>query len=243
MALSPDRLPRRPQSPCPRHTLELVLAEVERFLTGTHTPPEPERVLATVMFTDIVGSTAAASRLGDRAWRELLARHDDLSRAQLERHRGRAVKSLGDGFLATFDGPARAIRCALALRDEVRELGIELRAGLHTGECEAIGDDVGGIAVHIGARVGALAEPREVLVSGTVKDLVVGSGIDFSDRGEHALAVSDDDQVVLALQLDVVRTRDVLNRISREKRARRSKNAATRGSAHRCSTCCSDGGT
>jgi class 3 adenylate cyclase len=187
MALSPDRLPRRPQSPCPRHTLELVLAEVERFLTGTHTPPEPERVLATVMFTDIVGSTAAASRLGDRAWRELLARHDDLSRAQLERHRGRAVKSLGDGFLATFDGPARAIRCALALRDEVRELGIELRAGLHTGECEAIGDDVGGIAVHIGARVGALAEPREVLVSGTVKDLVVGSGIDFSDRGEHEL--------------------------------------------------------
>jgi len=164
-----------------------VLAEVERFLTGTHTPPEPERVLATVMFTDIVGSTAAASRLGDRAWRELLARHDDLSRAQLERHRGRAVKSLGDGFLATFDGPARAIRCALALRDEVRELGIELRAGLHTGECEAIGDDVGGIAVHIGARVGALAEPREVLVSGTVKDLVVGSGIDFSDRGEHEL--------------------------------------------------------
>jgi class 3 adenylate cyclase len=139
------------------------------------------------MFTDIVGSTAAASRLGDRAWRELLARHDELSRSHLAQHRGRAVKSLGDGFLATFDGPARAIRCALALRDEVRELGIELRAGLHTGECEAIGDDVGGIAVHIGARVGALAEPREVLVSGTVKDLVVGSGIDFADRGEHEL--------------------------------------------------------
>jgi class 3 adenylate cyclase len=164
-----------------------ILAEVERFLTGTHTPPEPDRVLATVMFTDIVGSTETAARLGDRAWRALLARHDELSRAQLARFRGRAVKSLGDGFLATFDGPARAIRCALELREAVRELGVELRAGLHTGECEAIGEDVGGLAVHIGARVGALAAPREVLVSNTVKDLVVGSGIDFVDRGEHAL--------------------------------------------------------
>ena len=167
--------------------VERVIAELEEFLTGTRTPPEPDRVLATVMFTDIVGSTEAAARLGDRAWRELLARHDELSRAQLARYRGRAVKSLGDGMLATFDGPARAIRCAIALRDEVRALGIELRAGLHTGECEAIGDDLGGLAVHIGARVGALAAPREVLVSGTVKDLVVGSGIDFADRGEHAL--------------------------------------------------------
>jgi class 3 adenylate cyclase len=166
---------------------EQVLAEIERFLTGTHTPPEPDRVLATVMFTDIVGSTETAARLGDRAWRALLARHDELSRAQLARYRGRAVKSLGDGFLATFDGPARAIRCAIELRDAVRELGVELRAGLHTGECEAIGDDVGGLAVHIGARVGSLAAPREVLVSNTVKDLVVGSGIDFADRGEHAL--------------------------------------------------------
>jgi class 3 adenylate cyclase len=166
---------------------ERVLAEVERFLTGTHTPPEPDRVLATVMFTDIVGSTETAARLGDRAWRELLARHDELSRAHLGRYRGRAVKSLGDGFLATFDGPARAIRCAIELRDAVRELGVELRSGLHTGECEAIGDDVGGLAVHIGARVGSLAAPREVLVSNTVKDLVVGSGIDFKDRGEHAL--------------------------------------------------------
>jgi class 3 adenylate cyclase len=166
---------------------ERILVELERFLTGTHTPPEPDRVLATVMFTDIVGSTETAARLGDRAWRELLARHDDVSRAQLAHYRGRAVKSLGDGFLATFDGPARAIRCALELRDAVRELGVELRAGLHTGECEAIGEDVGGLAVHIGARVGALAAPREVLVSNTVKDLVVGSGIDFADRGEHAL--------------------------------------------------------
>jgi class 3 adenylate cyclase len=166
---------------------ERVIEEVERFLTGAHIPPELDRLLATVMFTDIVGSTATAAQLGDRAWRDLLARHDELSRAQLAQFRGRAVKSLGDGFLATFDGPARAIRCALALRDAVRELGIELRAGLHTGECEAIGDDIGGIAVHIGARVGAMAAPREVLVSGTVKDLVVGSGIDFADRGEHAL--------------------------------------------------------
>jgi len=166
---------------------ERIIAEVERFLTGTHTPPEPDRVLATVMFTDIVGSTETAARLGDRAWRELLTRHDALSRAQLARFRGRAVKSLGDGWLATFDGPARAIRCALELRDAVHELGVELRAGLHTGECEAIGDDVGGLAVHIGARVGALAAPREVLVSNTVKDLVVGSGLDFADRGEHAL--------------------------------------------------------
>lgn len=166
---------------------ERILAEIETFLTGTHTPPEPERVLATVMFTDIVGSTETAARLGDRAWRDLLARHDELSRAQLARYRGRAVKSLGDGWLATFDGPARAIRCALELQEAMGELGVELRAGLHTGECEAIGEDVGGLAVHIGARVGALAAPREVLVSNTVKDLVVGSGIDFADRGEHAL--------------------------------------------------------
>jgi class 3 adenylate cyclase len=166
---------------------EAILEQVQRFLTGTHTPPEPDRVLATVMFTDIVGSTETAARLGDRAWRDLLVRHDTLSRAQLERFRGRTVKSLGDGFLAAFDGPARAIRCALALREAMRELGVELRAGLHTGECEAIGEDLGGLAVHIGARVGALAAPREVLVSGTVKDLVVGSGIDFADRGEHAL--------------------------------------------------------
>lgn len=166
---------------------ERILAEIETFLTGAHTPPEPDRVLATVMFTDIVGSTATAARLGDRAWRALLARHDQISRAQVERFRGRPVKSLGDGWLATFDGPARAIRCALMLRDALGELGVALRAGLHTGECEAIGDDLGGLAVHIGARIGALAAAREVLVSNTVKDLVVGSGIEFADRGEHAL--------------------------------------------------------
>lgn len=166
---------------------ERIIAEVEEFLTGARTPPELDRVLATVLFTDIVRSTETAARLGDRAWRELLARHDALVRAQVERFRGRPVKSLGDGWLAAFDGPARGIRCGLALREAVEELGIELRAGLHTGECEAIGEDLGGLAVHIGARVGALAEPGEVLVSGTVKDLVVGSGIAFADRGEHAL--------------------------------------------------------
>jgi class 3 adenylate cyclase len=166
-----------------------ILAETEEFLTGTRVAPETDRVLATVMFTDIAGSTALAARIGDRAWRELLARHDAVSRAQMTRFRGRPVKSLGDGWLATFDGPARAIRCALALRAAVQELGIELRAGLHTGECDrSDGDgDLSGLAVHIGARVGALAQPCEVLVSGTVKDLVVGSGLAFDDRGEHTL--------------------------------------------------------
>jgi class 3 adenylate cyclase len=169
--------------------VERILAETEEFLTGARTAPEPDRVLATVMFTDIAGSTALAARLGDRAWRSLLARHDAVTRAEMARFRGRPVKSLGDGWLATFDGPARAIECALALREAIGELGIALRAGLHTGECvRADGDgDVSGLAVHIGARVGALAQPREVLVSGTVKDLVVGSGLAFADRGEHTL--------------------------------------------------------
>jgi class 3 adenylate cyclase len=164
-----------------------ILAEVERFLTGTHTPPEPDRVLATVMFTDIVGSTETAARIGDRAWRELLARHDELSRAQLARFRGRAVKSLGDGFLATFDGPARAIRCAADHAESVAPLGLEVRAGLHTGELEVMDGDLGGLAVHIAARVMDRAAPCEVLVSSTVKDLVVGSGIDFEERGAHEL--------------------------------------------------------
>ena len=166
---------------------DAILDEVEEFLTGVRHVHEPERILATVMFTDIVSSTARAAELGDRRWRELLESHDALVRRQLERHRGRPVKSLGDGFLATFDGPARAIRCAEAISGEVGRLGVEIRAGLHTGECEAIGEDVGGMAVHIGARVGAKAEPGEVLVSSTVKDLVVGSGIEFAERGTHEL--------------------------------------------------------
>ena len=166
---------------------EAVLDEVEAFLTGARHAYDPDRVLATVLFTDIVGSTEHAARLGDRRWLELLGDHDRLVRGQLERARGRAVKHTGDGVLATFDGPARAVRCAGAIRDAVHQLGIEIRAGLHTGECELIGQDVGGIAVHIGQRVSALAAPDEVLVSSTVKDLVVGSGLRFEERGAHAL--------------------------------------------------------
>jgi class 3 adenylate cyclase len=139
------------------------------------------------MFTDIVGSTERAADLGDSGWRRLVERHDALVRGELERHRGLEVKTMGDGFLATFDGPARAIRCAAAARDAVRGLGIEIRVGVHTGECERMNGDVGGIAVAIGARVGALAEGGEVLVSSTVKDLVAGSGIRFEDRGDHEL--------------------------------------------------------
>jgi class 3 adenylate cyclase len=164
-----------------------IVDEVEEFLTGTRQGPEPDRMLATVMFTDIVDSTKRAAELGDSRWRALIERHDQLMRRELERHRGRAVKTMGDGFLATFDGPARGIRCAMSAREAVRELGIEIRAGLHTGECEMMGDDIGGIAVNIGARVGAAAGPGEVLVSRTVTDLVAGSGIEFADRGPHAL--------------------------------------------------------
>jgi pimeloyl-ACP methyl ester carboxylesterase/class 3 adenylate cyclase len=161
--------------------------EIEEFLTGARQAPVSDRILTTVMFTDIVSSTERAATLGDARWCELLGRHDELMRAELERHRGREVKTMGDGFLATFDGPARGIRCARAVADQVRSLDIELRAGLHTGECELIGEDIGGMAVNIGARIGALADADEVVVSSTVKDLVVGSGISFSDRGSHEL--------------------------------------------------------
>jgi pimeloyl-ACP methyl ester carboxylesterase len=164
-----------------------LLDEMEEFLTGTRRPRQLDRVLATVMFTDIVDSTSRAAKAGDRGWREVLERHDELTRRQLDRFRGREVKALGDGFLATFDGPARAIECACAIRDGVNPLGLEVRAGLHTGECELAGDDVRGMAVNIGARIGALAEANEVLVSGTVKDLVVGADLEFDERGEHEL--------------------------------------------------------
>ncbi len=165
-----------------------LLEEVEEFLTGTRHALESERILATVMFSDIVDSTRLAAELGDSRWRDLLQGLTPRVGEQLTRHRGRAIKTMGDGFLATFDGPARAIRCAEAIREQAREaFGVEVRSGLHTGEMELIGDDVGGLAVHIGARVCALAEPGEVLVSGTVRDLVVGSGIGFRDRGEHVL--------------------------------------------------------
>jgi class 3 adenylate cyclase len=164
-----------------------IVDEVEEFLTGQRAERQPDRMLATVMFTDIVDSTARAAALGDHHWRELIQRHDELVRREIERHRGRPVKTLGDGFLATFDGPARAIRCASSARDAVRGLGLEIRAGLHTGEVEVINGDISGIAVNIGARVGAVASPGEVLVSRTVTDLVAGSGIGFEDRGTHAL--------------------------------------------------------
>ena len=166
---------------------EDVAEEVEEFLTGSRHAAEPDRVLATVLFTDIVGSTEEASRLGDRGWRELLDQHNERIRRQLERFRGREIDTAGDGFLATFDGPARAVRCAQAIGASVRELGMHIRAGCHTGEIELAGDDVRGIAVHIGARVSALAGPSEVLVSSTVKDLVAGSGLAFEDAGEHEL--------------------------------------------------------
>jgi class 3 adenylate cyclase/esterase/lipase len=160
---------------------------IEEFLTGSRPPVSLERVLATVLFTDIVGSTEKAAALGDRRWRDLLDTHHSTIRRNLARFRGNEIKSTGDGILATFDGPARAVRCACAIADEIRPLGIEVRAGLHTGECEMSDDDVSGIAVHIGARVAALAGAGEVLVSSTVKDLVAGSGLRFADRGTKPL--------------------------------------------------------
>ncbi|MDT5141426.1 MAG: hypothetical protein QOI79_758 [Mycobacterium sp.] len=161
--------------------------QVAEFLTGQQAEVPDDRVLATVLFTDIVDSTRRAAELGDRDWRALLDAHDAVVRSQLSRFRGREVNTSGDGFLAMFDGPQRAIRCAMAIRDAVQALGIQVRAGLHTGECEVRGDDIGGIAVHIGARVGALAGPNDVLVSSTLRDLVIGSGLEFEDRGAHEL--------------------------------------------------------
>jgi class 3 adenylate cyclase len=169
---------------------EQLFAEVERFLQEVvHGDHEivPDRVLATVLFTDIVGATERAAELGDRAWRELLTKHHSAVRGQLARFRGREIDTAEDGVFATFDGPARAIRCAHAILSALADLGLEVRTGLHTGECELLDDKVGGIAVHIGARVMAQAAPGEVLVSSTVRDLVAGSGIAFEDRGEAAL--------------------------------------------------------
>lgn len=165
-----------------------LLDEVEEFLTGGLSSPPADRVLATVLITDVVGSTESAAALGDRRWRQLLEQHERLARREIGRYRGRLVKMTGDGLLASFDGPARAVRAGVALRDAATaELGVELRVGVHTGECEVLGSDLGGIAVHIAARVQTAADPGEVLVSSTVKDLVVGSGLRFEDRGERAL--------------------------------------------------------
>ncbi len=164
-----------------------LLDEIEEFLTGVRRGPDPDRVLATVLFTDIVGSTEHASKVGDRVWADLVERHHTAIRRELARFRGREIDTAGDGFLATFDGPARAIRCAIESTRVVRQLGLEIRAGVHTGEVELVGDKVRGLAVHIGSRVASLARPGEVLASSTVKDLVAGSGLRFGDRGDHAL--------------------------------------------------------
>jgi pimeloyl-ACP methyl ester carboxylesterase len=166
---------------------DALCGEIQAFLTGARSDPEPDRVLATVLFTDIVDSTRRAAELGDRAWREVIGHHHFLVRQQLERHRGREIKMTGDGFLAVFDGPARAVRCGRAIVDAIKSLNMRVRAGVHTGECEIIGQDLGGIAVHIGARVAALAGADEVLVTSTVKDLVAGSGLRFEARGPRTL--------------------------------------------------------
>ncbi|MFL5797669.1 MAG: adenylate/guanylate cyclase domain-containing protein [Actinomycetota bacterium] len=166
---------------------DAIVDEVEEFLTGARPAPASDRVLATVLFTDIVGSTERAASLGDRAWKDLLERHHAVVRSDLAQHRGREVDTAGDGFMASFDGPARAIRCARAIVDAVRELGLEVRAGVHTGECELMGEKLSGLAVHIAARVAAAAGPGEVLVSSTVRDLVAGSGLAFTDLGPHEL--------------------------------------------------------
>jgi class 3 adenylate cyclase len=164
-----------------------ILDEIQEFVTGSRPIVEPDRVLATVMFTDIVDSTKHATQLGDRRWRAVLEQHDAAVRHELSRQRGREVKALGDGFLATFDGPARAVRCASAIANAVRPLGIEIRSGVHTGEIELTGEDIAGIAVHIAARIASLAQGGQVLVSTTVRDLVAGSGLTFRDEGTHAL--------------------------------------------------------
>jgi class 3 adenylate cyclase/alpha-beta hydrolase superfamily lysophospholipase len=179
-----------------------VLGEIEEFLTGVRHHPEHDRVLATVLFTDIVGSTSRAAELGDKTWGDLLHAHHAVIREHLARYGGREVSTAGDGFLATFDGPARAIRCALAAARGVGPLGLEIRAGLHTGEVEVTAHDISGLAVHIGARIAALAEPGEVLVSRTVKDLVVGSGLSFQDRGEVVLKGVPDVWHLFAVESD-----------------------------------------
>jgi class 3 adenylate cyclase len=167
--------------------VDVIADQIEEFLTGSRAEFEADRVLATVLFTDIVNSTQRASELGDRRWRALLDQHNTIARREFARFRGQEVKTLGDGFLATFDGPARAVRCASGIVEAVRSLGIEVRSGVHTGEIEVKGNDIGGIAVHTAARIAALAEGGQVLASNTVRDLVAGSNIRFADRGGHVL--------------------------------------------------------
>jgi class 3 adenylate cyclase len=177
---------------------DLAIAEIREFLTGVREGPDPERILATVLFTDLVGSTERAHELGDKRWRELLERHHEAVRRELTRFSGREIDTAGDGFLAAFDGPARAIRCAKAVVSAVDELGLEVRAGVHTGECEVLGEKLAGLAVHVGARVAAQAGPGEVLVSSTVRDLSAGSGIELEDRGLYALKGIDEERLLYA---------------------------------------------
>ncbi|MDX2468581.1 MAG: adenylate/guanylate cyclase domain-containing protein [Acidimicrobiia bacterium] len=178
----------------------LVVSEIREFLTGHRVAVTPDRMLATLLFTDLAGSTNRVSQMGDSRWRELLETHNTVLRTQLNRFRGVEVNTAGDGFLATFDGPARAIQCAQEIGQQLETLGLEVRAGVHTGEIERIGDDVAGIAVHVGARIAGLARANEVLVSRTVRDLVAGSGIEFEYRGEHSLkGVPEDWQVFAAV--------------------------------------------
>ncbi len=177
---------------------DLAIAEIREFLTGVREGPEPERVLATVLFTDLVGSTERAGELGDKRWRELLERHHEAVRSELKLFSGREIDTAGDGFFAAFDGPARAIRCAKAVVSAVDELGLEVRAGVHTGECEVLGEKLAGLAVHVGARVAAQAGPGEVLVSSTVRDLIAGSGIELEDRGLYALKGIDEERRLYA---------------------------------------------
>jgi pimeloyl-ACP methyl ester carboxylesterase len=180
---------------------ETLVEEIQEFLTGVRAPSEPDRILTTILFTDIVRSTPRLAEVGDHRWRELLDRHDSVIRRQLVRARGREIDTTGDGFVASFDGPARAIRCAVAISEAMRPLELEVRAGLHSGECEVRGDDLGGLAVHIAARVAGAAQAGEVLVSSTVKDLVAGSGIGFSDRGLHALKGVPDEWRLYAITM------------------------------------------
>jgi pimeloyl-ACP methyl ester carboxylesterase/class 3 adenylate cyclase len=180
------------------HDSDTILDHIHEFITGHQPSPELDRVLATILFTDIVGSTARAAEIGDHRWKPLLEQHHSIVRKELTHFRGREIDTAGDGFFATFDGPARGVRCALSIRDAVRQVGLEIRAGLHTGECEIMGPNVGGLAVHIGARVAARAGASEVLVSSTVKDLVAGSGITFEDRGLHQLKGVPDEWHIFA---------------------------------------------
>jgi class 3 adenylate cyclase len=170
----------------------LLIEEIQHFVTGTREAFDHDRVLASVLFVDIVDSTETAARMGDAAWRDLLDRFDERATRAIHRHRGTMIKSTGDGFLARFDGPARAVRCAMDLREAARPLDLEIRSGLHTGECEIMPKDIGGMAVHIASRVCDLAGAGEVLVSRTIKDLVVGSGLRFADRGAHTLKGVED---------------------------------------------------